>query len=528
MSFNVLYVEDDATDWDLINRQIIAYNSKRSPESERISIEWANSPSQMKQLLKPDTNLILTDVFFRDTKNKNINKLNAIIKCINEWAKTNKTDKTIPIIAYTGGPDGLNACLKLKRSLYDIWNKDSATPEYVAWRLSIISDKLSRFGPDSLLQRRISQIAQGASWHSFVLEMTKEYNSAWNEYDQIERAGNIVNNIADSFGIADECEIMWADMSKWEPLGRAAHSRIRGHCRHVINVFWLGYYLLHFDKGIRDWFRGCWPELLRKRPNAPKFENVDPLEAFSNIWFYAGLFHDIGACVEKIDKLYDCQEKLNILNKYAVIKKPEMSINNAKLADISSELLHEYDKRVRENISAILNADPSSCHLDHGIIGALYLIDIIKRESQKWYSREAAHAIALHNIIEHMNNDIIAWEDEPMGCLLLVCDQLQTWDRERGDYKLSEKDEPERAEMTFLKTTSHNGKPHVHIGIDYIAPEYLMLSEVHFKRVKNDLTQILRGKPNRALDKIKKPWPFSLSVKFYLSGEALNTGMNFE
>lgn len=106
--------------------------------------------------------------------------------------------------------------------------------------------------------------------------------------------------------------------------------------------------------------------------------------------------------------------------------------------------------------------------------------------------------------------------------MLLLCDQLQTWDRERGTDSIKDGNQPSRAELSAMEiTTDANGKPHINMSIDYIAPAYLEHSYGQYTTAREDLIDILRKNPYRALRRIQKPWPFELHVQCMLSGESL-------
>ena len=92
---------------------------------------------------------------------------------------------------------------------------------------------------------------------------------------------------------------------------------------------------------------------------------------------------------------------------------------------------------------------------------------------------------------------------------------------------MSDKDEPERAELISMEINVVDGRPHVEMEIEYIAPRHLDHAPLIFRRVKDELETILKKKPNDALRRIERPWPFHLTVKSWLSGHPLDTTMDF-
>lgn len=138
--------------------------------------------------------------------------------------------------------------------------------------------------------------------------------------------------------------------------------------------------------------------------------------------------------------------------------------------------------------------------------------------------------MAIHNLVGKLPDtpdSFLLWDKEPVACLLLLCDQIQTWERERGDRKLSDKDEPERAELLEFEAKKENGQTKLTMGIEYVAPRHLDHAPAIFTRVKDALEEIIEEKPKAALSRIKRPWPFEVFVKCWLSGRPLNRKMEF-
>jgi CheY-like chemotaxis protein len=63
---------------------------------------------------------------------------------------------------------------------------------------------------------------------------------------------------------------------------------------------------------------------------------------------------------------------------------------------------------------------------DHGVIGSAILAQNIKQEKIDAVMRMALKAMALHN----NKNNIIKFDDEPIAALLVLCDELQEWERD--------------------------------------------------------------------------------------------------
>src|ERR1043166_8680982 len=272
MNFNILFVEDTEEHvTDLENA--VAHSRKTHSTSRPLYLDSVSSPDDITQALEAKPyDLVLADVFFgvppRD-------RLQDIIDAVSAWSQLHRPDRSIPIVAYTsGGTAALQECLKHRDSLYDIWDKHTARPPYVAWRFNQLALEFARNRPDALLQRRIrlmptstgSGFRLNASWHKHVVDMTLNYDRGVTERDQVTEAGASIYNIASDLGTFPTCSKCWAVMIEWEALGRAVSRKTRGHARHVINVFWMGYCILHHPN-LRDWFSAAWSGLIAKRAN---------------------------------------------------------------------------------------------------------------------------------------------------------------------------------------------------------------------------------------------------------------------
>lgn len=532
MSFNILYVENRNKDWEKLEKAVNEWSD--NSEGEPLVIDRASSPEELKRLLNLKFDVILADVYFPDpssTDRDGVNKLGEIIEYVREWSASHDYGRSIPIIAYTGlGKKALLRCLEYKDKLYDIWDKFSASPDYAAWQLSKLSKEIARIRPDATIQRKIREMESGAPWHKQVVEMTRRYDEGLTELDQVERVKGVIESIALKFGEGPICKQLWQAMIDWEALSRATSLKVRGHARHVINVFWLGYYLLH-HKDLEQVFIKSWEQLLERRLNTGEVKDVAPLEALSNAWFYAGLFHDVGGCIEKLHQVHEFQNKFVNLFGDIAPKVTYEPVSETRFLDKADDWLHEFDKPLRGEIEKWVRKSVEKKEPDQGVVAAIHLRDRIKEGKQAFYIKEATRAMSLHNLFPKLDLGEktlpISWENEPLVCLLLLCDQIQTWDRERGDSTFKD-DHPSRAELSALSVEVDGaGRPKVSMTIDYISPAHLMHAPEVYKRVKYGLDEILRDHPHHALDKIAKPWPFSLKADCTLSGDPLDTSFSF-
>lgn len=531
MSFNILYVENSKADYNDLLKYINKYNEENTDRLP-LSIENAENPDELKDKLNIRYRIVLADIYYDNPEtdeSDSVNLLNEIKRIVQEWSDKNNEGRAIPIIAFSRRRTQKQT-LADKEGLFDIWDKNTASYEYVVWRLSELAQEMSRVQPDSHLQYLIRNMTTGPSWHEQVKTMAQKYNAGWTEYDQIDKAGVSIVEIAQKFNTGTQCEEMWEIMSQWEALGRAVSLNSRGHSRHVINVFWLGYYILNHDK-MKKMFNEFWTGLLFKRDSMEGVKDVAPIDAINNVWFYAGLFHDVCACIENNNYLVEYYSKL--YTKFEGLGITAFDIPKLSFDEIKSsvnDVLEEVAKPLCKHIDTIVNTSIEKNKPDHGFVAAAYLTKKITQNDQKYFAREAARAILLHNIMGDVDskiNEVLSWAEEPIACLLALCDQLQAWDRERGDETSSkDSDSPVRAELLDLQISQPDSIPIVNISINYISRRHVEKNIVIKGRVEDNLKRILHANPYKALDKIKRPWPFQLKSKFYLNRNYL-TKLNF-
>jgi CheY-like chemotaxis protein len=532
MNFKILYVEDDVEQASRIKKAVASSNADRK-SSRPVLVQPIANPGELKAALNAGYDLVLADVYFNNEAGEPVNRLDYIIDTVETWSKDHARTRSLPIIAYTArGKSALDECLERSERLYDIWDKSSASPPYVAWRFKELALEFARARADTVLQRRIEHMTKGASWHNHVIDMARRYNAGWTERDQVEKCGAAIENIAHQLKTFDICHKYWEVMLKWEMLGRAISRRTRGHSRHVINVFWLGYYILHHDS-LRDWFAEAWASLVTNRSDMGAVANEQPLEALSTAWYYASLFHDVAGCVEKNERVIgSTNEVLDVFAGFVGHMVSDSRVDDVLLTRAEA-LFYAFDEPLRSVLVPLWVASIEKREPDHGVVAAVHLThELAETPSQLPYAREAARAMMTHNLIGKLSSkpaSVLTWESEPLACLLILCDQVQTWDRTRGDQTIRDRDEPERAELSKLAVIAPTeiDRPKLVMDIDYLAPRHLDHAPHQLSEARDALEYILKDKPNRALARIRQPWPFGVMVQCWLNGQPLNTDMAF-
>lgn len=537
MTFKILYIEDEEPHYTRIEEAVEEHNRRLddpddSLEGEKLLLDRLKTPDFLVDKLDLGFDVVLADVVYKIGDNRG-SRLSEILDKVEVWKDSRLGDISLPIIAYTGtGKRMLRKCLEERSRLFDLWDKNTAEPQYVAWRMSRLASEVARDRPDALMQRLVRDMSVGATWHREVAAMAESYNRGCSERDQLERMTSSVVEIGKRVGSRKYTKSMWEKTKLWESLGLASTEQMRGHARHVANVFWLGYYLIYHEL-LRDIFGDFWGVLRQKRLNW-NFSDGGRLEDISRIWFIASLFHDSAYCCQKakkvIGKLGSLLEEFQGVDQSG-LKMPDVwgEVFRERLVDLPAQFDDRTDdgKFLAEKVSAVAQASLENLEPDHGVIAAWHLINSTKAGTLEL---EAARAMALHNCfpdLEERAQAAVTWQREPIACLLIVCDQVQAWDRERGDDHFAKWPSPERAELSRLEVAVEDGKPQVTIGLNYIVSSRVLRSEDWFAGVKNELEGILRDHPDRCLRRIKGDWPFQLKVEPSLSGVALNTEMKY-
>ena len=221
----------------------------------------------------------------------------------------------------------------------------------------------------------------------------------------------------------------------------------RDHLLHVIDVFLLGHLLLNTEV---PWIKGQqlpWVKHLCQRADRKGHNPFMPVlkSDWLRNWAVAGLLHDIGYQVGQGDDLAQAPE---VWRAYFDLTGPA-SAWSFRLPDrVDSPGLPdplEHVGRLAEDLSRLpglkgcLPESDDRVLQDHGILSALRVAQVLAHaEGGAWQETEggdslsaryypAIHAIAYHN----MTDKTVAFNANPLACLLRLCDELQEWDRRR-------------------------------------------------------------------------------------------------
>lgn len=270
----------------------------------------------------------------------------------------------------------------------------------------------------------------------------------------------------------------------------------RDHYIHSVNVFLLGLSIYTQNKNYRNAFDTAVMDKLEY-----PFSYETKHEEFFYRWGLASLFHDVGYPVEIIGKqiskfinfatIVDSNIRINphlefdnfeVLNSIAeVIPKREFiksyyeKFDSSVYVDLLKPIdllahklyisLHVNLKDIKSALDSFVGIMAKSGFIDHGFYSAIIVL--------KWYGfliqscnykpeyffypvLDSASAILLHNYYKNVimkppfNKGGLIPQDHPIAYLLILCDELQEWNREA--YGILDKKRTQAGEASFLIT----------------------------------------------------------------------------
>ena len=159
MKIHVLYVEDDKGDSDMIKEASCV--STEEGVCPIISVEVIDHPHSLKRSLHHGIDLVLSDVCFPPDDQP---MLDSVLRIVKEWCDEHRDGAMIPVIAYTSyDKAALAYCIEMGNQfdgLYDIWDKSTACPEYVIWRIAGLALEFASKNPDRGMLRFLSELSR--------------------------------------------------------------------------------------------------------------------------------------------------------------------------------------------------------------------------------------------------------------------------------------------------------------------------------------------------------------------------------
>jgi DNA-binding NarL/FixJ family response regulator len=245
---------------------------------------------------------------------------------------------------------------------------------------------------------------------------------------------------------------------------------IRGHLEHVLYVYFTGYVVSHklpfFRKAVCDAAK----RLLGSYEPA---KNDLYWEMFQIAWLVTATLHDTGYSLELVSDLHSKCNGIEKLFTFAEIPKlVPQSLNssiNWKLAPHAESAFQRIPQLLRYKTlnstwiieHATFPDKTNTSRINHGVASGILFLEKVHKDCLILVNENpelmvflewATTAMALHSLkrpgsVDGVKLDI---ETDPLSCLLLLCDELQVWDRERPD--ASQKQFPfRRTELSGLE-----------------------------------------------------------------------------
>ena len=340
-------------------------------------------------------------------------------------------------------------------------------------------------------------IARGHCYKSFLRQAVSDFLS--NETK--ENAFAVYHTFFDSYRItlagSNNPFIDLLDVLKsYEENAATLIDKQRDHYVHSVNVFILGLCIYTQNQN----FRAAFDTVNMDKLNYPYSYDTKHEEFFYR-WGLASLFHDVGYPVEIIGKQiskfmdfatspdggvrinshleFDNFEELNSIAE--VIPKREFTktyyekydscvyVDLLKPIDLLAHKLHISLGVALKDIKAALDSFVSvmakSGFIDHGYYSAIivlkwygFLIQSCHYKPEYFFypALDSASAILLHNYYKNVimkppfNKGVLSPDDHPIAYLLILCDELQEWNREA--YGILDKKRTHAAEASLVIT----------------------------------------------------------------------------
>lgn len=375
-----------------------------------------------------------------------------------------------PIIIFTCGANPAHFNELLKIGICGYLSK-TAKYEIICSEIANRMDEARKSHKGQCLYKHIRNLTspQGTGWSA--KNVGEAASKIWQIKHTHERWEAFWNEFA---GVLKDCRLhrVFAEMKNFfaetDLLTLGAMPKLRGHLDHVLNVYFTGYVISNsnplFKKYAISAASRLFPAKITKTI-VKKVDNNDSLSKkeqkevdyfwglFQLAWLAAATLHDTAYPLEIISSLYETCNNIN--DHFKKILSPNI---NASVDIVTAELnINEKESSLLKEILAKINKDipfefilehstfgkEGKKKINHGVAGGISFFNrALPATSVKGQPKElkdyvgwAAIAIALHSlkIPGHDKKISISLEQDPLSYLLMACDEIQVWERERPD-----------------------------------------------------------------------------------------------
>lgn len=519
-SLTVLFIEHDSE--AVLISQVIT-NAGANVDT----IGYPEEKKLIKILKKKHYDLVITDAFFlptgqdHDSENESSAEylLDTIIKLVRD---TDSKRIKIALRTIFTNPILLKHYDDLNHVDY-IWSKNSETDNLLYWRIKRIQEELDKKFPentlvDLLLSRLSSQ--PKLPFSETLSNILATYRKREGEVEQVKGVKTDLCRIAGECGCESEFEKLFEFIVDAESLNVAGNPNAWGHLRHVLNVFWLGYFFL--NSGIID-IEKLYDQMGLDRDTSESVGKNSPIIFVNLVWFFSALFHDVGLPVERTMKIsHDSKDFFEIYSDFSLFTKPSLFAK-----DIYNEVEEQID-HIFSQLTGELSKWSMKCKrtlqtenkLDHGLISGVTLLSHFSSINDKRIIDQSAICVSLHNLINKFTGEAknISFKDNPIASLLILCDQLEVWDRETGLESYLTGQPIESYELRKLECDIEEKS--FNLEINYIPYRYIQPEENEIKKIEDQLYAFLIKNVLPVLEStgFKEVFSTDININFFLDG----------
>ncbi len=518
--FKILYIEHEP------DREAM----KQSMELVPAIVVMISNPIELEEKLKESHfDLIVTDAYFLSEGEEHTDEedgnylLDKVVDTVRQF-----DSYRVKIAVLTHYSPHLLRSKKedLERVDY-VWNKSATPQDFLRWQIARIKDEIHKRFPEHALYYQLTTFLSDsgehhAQWRNELLTMLEKYRMRSGEMEQVEGAYIHIIKIAQDLDIGDKFQELFDAFKEAETFNIAGKPTAWGHLRHVLNVFWLGYYMLNVN--LFD-FEKIGAAIFPGHSFASKDELVRHINA---AWFITAMLHDIGLLGGRMGDLLTRFNNLLAIYPHVnlTISEPKDLGNIAsKVYDASNDVLSYFDEGLKNILTK--NIYDVTRGIDHGILSALTVMSFFKDTMlSNHVVRAAAAAMFLHNIVRPKKGGATKQEGTyptelefrkyPLASLLLICDQIEVWDRQTGQESRLSEIALDCAELSSLRYNENL----LEGVINYVPFRSIAPRAVEMEKITKKLQEIINMKTMPTLNAIKMSPDdgAKIQIKFIIDG----------
>lgn len=504
---------------------------KAAMESANAQVDLLPYPEEnkLKRMLKEKHyDLVVTDAYFlRENVEHNYDNeedgeylLGKVIKIVR-----NIDNKRIKIAVHTFFS---NPLLQNSDKVADldhvdyIWDKRVSSDNLTYWQVKRIHEEIDKKFPEHTL---VDSLILLLSTHK-NLPFSDELNNILNIYrrkagevEQIESVKTDLSKIAQKFGFHKQFRDLFEFITKAEPLNVAGNPSAWGHLRHVLNVYWLGYFFL--NSGVIN-IESTYDQIFSEN-DKESLDIDDKSKTINFIWFLSSLFHDLGLPAERVVKI--SEGSIELLKVYpgialAIKQTPDVHSIYANFQDDLDKIFSSTTGKLNVWVHGCIRKLNEENKLDHGLVSGVTLFRSLSGKDKQIVDK-SSECVSFHNLVNkysNHNSSGVSFNKNPLACLLILCDQLEVWDRETG---LGGYFSGQPIESYELRKLSYNtAENRFDLEINYIPYRFISPVGDEIDKIRDSLYVFLTEHVEPVLDLInfKEVFSVDIQIAYFLDG----------